>query len=140
MRRLWLCLLLLGCLGCPPQAPQEIGPDTPDLSPGQVAQGFAEHLLNHPDLDQALRWCQPSATLEVRSQYGLTAGRKVYDYGIGPASKEDNRWQVVLPIRKLTVGSSTYRGQLRLDLGEDGRRVVHSSLKLSRSDGVELNL
>ncbi len=133
-------LLLLVLLACGPAPQQAGGPDSAGLTPPQVAQGFAQAMLDKPDLDQALRWCQPSATLEVRSQLGFTAGRTAVDYGIGPASKEDNRWLVVIPIRRLVVGTGSYRGQLRLELGEDGRRVVHSSLKLSRPDGVELTL
>lgn len=132
--------LLLFCVGCSSPPQQAIGPDSVGLTPAQVAQGFAQSTLDRPNLDEALRWCQPSAALEVRSQLGFTAGKSACDYAIGPASKEANRWQVVLSIRKLTVGSATYKGQLRLDLGEDGRRVAHSSLKLSRPDGVELTL
>lgn len=139
MRALLLFLVLL-CLGCPGPAPDVVGPDSPGLTPAQVASGFARCMLDRPSLDEALLWCQPSATLEVRSQLGFLAGRSSVDYGIGPASKEDNRWLVVLPIRKLVLGDSTYRGQLRLDLGDDGRRVVHSSLKLTRPDGVVLTL
>lgn len=139
MRRLLWLVLLLVTLGCP-RAAAPPSPDAVDLTPAQVAQGVAEVMLERPDLDQALRWSEPSATLEVRSQVGFMATRSEVQYGIGPPSKEDNRWQVVLPIRKLVVGGSTYRGQLRLDLGEAGRRVVHSSLKLTRPDGVELSL
>ncbi len=139
MRRLLWLTLLLSMLGCP-RASAPPAPDAVDLTPVQVAQGVAQAMLEHPDLDQALRWSEPSATLEVRSQVGFLAGRSEIDFGIGPPSKEDNRWQVVLPIRKLVVGGSTYRGQLRLDMGEAGRRVVHSSLKLTRQDGVMLSL
>ncbi|MEW6284204.1 MAG: hypothetical protein AB1758_36660 [Candidatus Eremiobacterota bacterium] len=132
----WLALLLL--LAC--TTPGMPDPDQVDLTPEQVARGFAYRVLEQPDLEQALRWTEPSASLEVRSQFGFLAGREQVEYSVGVPSKEASRWLVVVPIRRVQVGPDSYRGQLRLDLGEDGRRVVHSSLRLTRPDGVELSL
>lgn len=134
----WLLLLLL-LVGCGP-APGLRDPDDLNLTPADVAHGFARAMLEKPDFESALRWTDPSAAIEVRSQFGMTGSREAVDFAVGVPSKEANRWQVVLPIRSLKLGPDSYRGQFRLDLGEDGRRVVHSSLRLTRPDGVELSL
>ncbi len=137
MRRAWWLLLL--ALACGPRALP--GPDAEDLQPVEVGRAFAAAVLDLASADEAMRWADPGAALEVRSQVGFlgAAGRKVV-YRVEKPRQQSGAWLVPVLIDSLELGAARYIGKMQLQLREDGRRVRAADLLLERADGVRISL
>lgn len=136
MRPLALLLVLLLCACGPRPDPQ---PDS--ASPEEAGRAFASALLEKADAAEAMRWADPSAALDVRSQAGFLAapGRRVKHTPERPV-KVGEVTTMTVRIDELELGDARYRGQLLLRMVPSGRRVLVSSLVLERSDGVQVSL
>lgn len=132
MRTLAALLVLLLCACGPRPDPQ---PDA--ATPEQVGRAFATALLEKADAAEAMRWADPAAALDVRSQAGFLAveGREVRQKPERPI-----QGSMTVRLEDLRLGDVHYKGQLLLRLNPTGTRVVSSALLLERSDGVQLSL
>ena len=132
-------LLVLLAVACGPRP--NPGPEAADLAPLEVGRAFAAAVLEQASYPEAVRWSEPGAALDVRSQVGFLAGspRKA-SYSVDKPRQEDGTLVIPVPIESLDLGSAHFRGRMLLHLSGDGRRVRASSLELLRSDGVGLSL
>lgn len=134
MLALLLVLLLAGCGPNPDPRPDSATPE-------EVGRAFASALLEKADAAEAMRWAEPSAALDVRSQAGFMAapGRQVRLTPERPR-KQGDPVTMTVQVDELRLGDAHFRGRLLLRMDPTGRRVAASALLLERSDGVELSL